>query len=331
MAINVDTLVLRETNNPPLTNKNDNIENVDYDENWIKAYDDFLSLAFSAYITTYNALTVYDSSTNPFASYNSRTWRWIDASSGSGVTPGTDPAKWVEIFPAYLAHERDKDTYLDKGGANEVTAADIASIIASGGTNLGSADLTSVDALRKYVLGGTLSADGLQIRDSLDAFNVAHFRGDGLTELNFGVGVGVAPSTSYALRSQSSSGSGALNTVSSVSNTIVSTNSNSNGVNINVTTSGTGLPTGVKSQITSNAALKKCFEAVTLGTGTNVGYFANVQGGSNNYAFEIQNGDIKVPSGIGYTGTLNFNAPNSGDTASMTFDRGILVSSTQTP
>ena len=50
-----------------------------------------------------------------------------------------------------------------------------------------------------------------------------------------------------------------------------------------------------------------------------------------NYALDILSGDIKTPSGTGEGVTLNFNAPNSGDTASMTFEKGILISHTTTP
>lgn len=63
----------------------------------------------------------------------------------------------------------------------------------------------------------------------------------------------------------------------------------------------------------------------------NCGFRVNVLGGAANYAIDIINGNIKTPSGIGVTGTLTFGGGSSGDVASLTFDRGILIDKTLVP
>jgi len=67
-------------------------------------------------------------------------------------------------------------------------------------------------------------------------------------------------------------------------------------------------------------------------TSINTGFIADVTGGVNNYALEIVNGNIKVPSGgIGQSETVTFGGGSTGDIASMTFEEGIYISKTLVP
>lgn len=63
----------------------------------------------------------------------------------------------------------------------------------------------------------------------------------------------------------------------------------------------------------------------------NCGIRLNVQGAASNYAIDLINGNIKTLSGIGLTGTLNFESSTPGTVSSLTFDRGILIDKTLVP
>jgi len=175
---------------------------------------------------------------------------------------------------------------------------------------------------RNLDLGGNTSADGLKIRNQaltdLHEFNgVGDYR---LITGRFAMGGGFTSSNYGALFNKSGS---------TASVGIFGTTANANALYISNTTSarcmallstGTGtFQTGALVSITGNGA-------------ANRGIQLDVKNASGlNYALDILSGDIKTPSGTGEGVTLNFNAPNSGDTASMTFEKGILISHTTTP
>ena len=58
--MNSDSLVLRETTNPPLTNKNDFITNADFDGNFIKIYNDLVALLNTTSVEDYDISTTYN-------------------------------------------------------------------------------------------------------------------------------------------------------------------------------------------------------------------------------------------------------------------------------
>jgi hypothetical protein len=98
------------------------------------------------------------------------------------------------------------------------------------------------------------------------------------------------------------------------------TGANGHGVYGRAAGSHTGTNTGVEGVADGNLAT------------TNVGgSFTAANASTNNYAIEIVSGDIKTPTGTGQTGTYTFGGGGSGDVASMTFDKGILVSVTLVP
>jgi hypothetical protein len=132
MAINSAGNVLRETNNPPLTNNNAPISGAQYDQNIINIYDDLVALNTGGDVDAYDNLKEYDNVTNQYVSYGSVVWQYINATATIGNTP-TEGAYWTQVPPSTLAHVRNKDTYLDKGGDNEVSASDLKKLVGGSG------------------------------------------------------------------------------------------------------------------------------------------------------------------------------------------------------
>ena len=169
--MNSDTLILRSTTNPPLTNKNDYLTPTDFDGNFIKIYDDLLSLCVTTGVIAYNASTTYDDDIVQYATYGGRLWSWVNASPGSAITPGTNALYWSEIFPSQLSHRMNSDTILSEGTADEVTAAEIRAFIDGGlttTTNLAvteqtdnSLKITSSTGTDAVLTEATLSLAGL--------------------------------------------------------------------------------------------------------------------------------------------------------------------------
>lgn len=126
--MNSDSLKLRETNYPPLTNNDASLSATEFDQNYIKIYDDLVRLISASGILAYNGATEYDETTNSLVSYNSRLYRFIFASPATGIVP-TNTEYWLETFPNELAHEKNRDQKLDEGGVNEVTAAQLKAVV----------------------------------------------------------------------------------------------------------------------------------------------------------------------------------------------------------
>ena len=130
--MNTDNLILRETDNLPLINKDDTLTNAEIDGNFINIYNDFISLSQAN-----DPTLIYDVDKSylvgEFTTYDGRMWVAIEAS--TGVTPIIGSADWNDIFPTVLAHEKNKDTILDEGGTNETTVAEIRAFIDAGLTS----------------------------------------------------------------------------------------------------------------------------------------------------------------------------------------------------
>lgn len=135
--MNSDQLILRETTNPPLTNKGDYINSSEFDQNLINIYNDLVALCNTSGVIAFDIDTTYDDAINQFATFNGRLYRWINSVEGSGVTPSDEGASefWLEIFPTDLAHRKNSDTILAEGTADEVSAAEIKAFIAAGLTS----------------------------------------------------------------------------------------------------------------------------------------------------------------------------------------------------
>jgi hypothetical protein len=127
--MNSDNLILRQTENAPLINKNDVITSAEFDQNVIKIYNDLLANNYVSDPTlTFNSSTSYV--TGEYATYNGRLW--VATTESTGVAPTIDSIEWNDIFPSVLAHEKNKDTILDEGGTNETTVAEIRAFIDAG-------------------------------------------------------------------------------------------------------------------------------------------------------------------------------------------------------
>jgi hypothetical protein len=129
--MNSENIILRNVTHSPLPTKGDFLSIVDFDNNNINIYEDFNSLASSGEIADFDVSVVYDEILEKYVTYNGRTFMYINASATMGNLP-TDTSYWIEIFPTYLAHQKNRDTILDEGGADEVSATEIRAFIDGG-------------------------------------------------------------------------------------------------------------------------------------------------------------------------------------------------------
>lgn len=141
--MNSDQLILRETDNLPLINKDDTLTNADLDGNFIKIYNDLLSLCSAE-----DSTLIYDDVKSyligEYATYNGKLW--LCAEDCTGVTPSNLGTEWIDAFPTILAHQKNKDTILDEGGVNETTVAEIRAFIDAGLTSTTNLSLTTKTA-----------------------------------------------------------------------------------------------------------------------------------------------------------------------------------------
>jgi len=141
--MNTDNLILRETDNLPLINKDDTLTNAEIDGNFINIYNDFISLS-----QTNDPTLIYDVDrtylVDEFATYDGRLWLATEIS--TGVTPIEGSAEWNDVFPTILAHQKNKDTILDEGGVNETTVAEIRAFIDAGLTSTTNLSLSTKTA-----------------------------------------------------------------------------------------------------------------------------------------------------------------------------------------
>jgi hypothetical protein len=145
--MNVDNLILRQTDYPPLVNKDDILDIADFDSNMINIYDDLVALCLTNGVIAYDISTEYDDEVINYATHDGRLWKFVNAVPSVNVTPGTNELYWIEVFPTELAHRKNSDTILDEGGANEVTASEIRAFIDAGltsTTNLSLSEQTDV-------------------------------------------------------------------------------------------------------------------------------------------------------------------------------------------
>ena len=168
-----ENIILRETDNLPLINKDDYLTNADFDGNFIKIYNDFIALSnVSDSTLIFNNSDTYI--LGSYSTYDNRLWVSVHASF-IGVVPGTDTNYWVDAFPTVLAHEKNKDTILDEGGTNETTVAEIRSFIDAGLTSTTNLSITgqsgssfkleSSTGTDVNFLGATKTAAGLLVSD----------------------------------------------------------------------------------------------------------------------------------------------------------------------
>lgn len=207
--MNTDALILRTTNNPPLTNKGAAIASSEFDSNFIAIYNDLLTHMASSFLPSYDSGTEYDDTEDNFVSYSGRVYQFIAVTPATGVTP-VDGATWQEITPAKLSHVKDRDGKLAEHTANEVEASEIRSFIDGfvPNSNIGTDDLTiDSSGTRKLILGGSLSSDTFEIRNSADTKAFLKIAGNGFHQFDDLVEVGKNGSVQGSLRVYGGGGS----------------------------------------------------------------------------------------------------------------------------
>ena len=130
MSLQKASMILRIAAYPPLTTKGSELTWEELDGNLIKIYQDIAAKVKAGTIPDFDSAKTYN--LGDAANYNDVTWLYLNATPEAGIDPGSDPAYWGEIDPTFFIHEQNKDTYLDKGGANEVTAAQLKTLVAAG-------------------------------------------------------------------------------------------------------------------------------------------------------------------------------------------------------
>jgi hypothetical protein len=156
--MNSDDLILRELINSPLTTKDDFLTNEDFDNNNINIFNDLVALCVTNGVIAFDELETYDDTVLNYSTYGGRLYEYVNAAPSIGVTPSTDEAYWVEVFPAILAHKKNADTVLNEGGANEVTAAEIRAFIDAGLTTTTDLAITTKTA-NTFLLTSSTGAD----------------------------------------------------------------------------------------------------------------------------------------------------------------------------
>lgn len=179
--MNSDNLILRQTDYPPLVNKDDFLDNADFDSNMINIYDDLLALCLTNGVIAYDISTEYDDAVINYATYSGKLWKFVNPIPASNVTPGTNELYWLEVFPTEMAHRKNSDTILDEGGTNEVTASEIRAFIDAGltsTTNLSLSEQTDVSLKINSstgsdvtLLGATETTAGLLISEDKQKLN----------------------------------------------------------------------------------------------------------------------------------------------------------------
>jgi hypothetical protein len=179
--MNSENIILRETNYPPLTNKNDYLDSADFDANFINVYEDLKDLFSANGVDEYNNAVTYDDTVIQYASLDGKLYQWVNPTPGINVTPGTNELYWLEISPSVLAHRKNSDTILAEGTADEVTANEIRMFIDAGltsTTNLSLSEQTDVSLKINSstgsdvtLLGATETTAGLLISEDKQKLN----------------------------------------------------------------------------------------------------------------------------------------------------------------
>ena len=160
-------------------------------------------------------------------------------------------------------------------------------VAASGGSNLGDSDLSSTDAIRQFTLNGTTNASRLVFKDVSGA-TIMQINGDKSVFIPTG-NLTVGDTTTGA-----TNGADKLRVVAGTS---------SHGIHVETTKpKGIGIITEFEPTSANGKGIR-----VQSGSTVNVvktGVQIDVSGGGTNIALEIENGDIKLPSGnLGFTGS----------------------------
>lgn len=126
----LNDIILRVVVDPNFVTKGSELTFVELDSN-IKIITDAIREITQQDVSgveAYNAGTEY--SLGDFVSFSGNIWEYINAVPQTGVTPSSDPLTWQLSSTGAFAHQQNKDQFLDEGGPNEVSAADLAALVA---------------------------------------------------------------------------------------------------------------------------------------------------------------------------------------------------------
>lgn len=143
------SLVLRLVKGSQLTHE-------ELDGNFIYIVNLVSGLTSSVDVAPYSGGTTYTGST--YVSYSGNLYLHISGTPTTGVIPDSDPTKWQLVSSGVLIHEKNKDTYLDFGGANQVSASEIRSLIDNS-----TLILTTQSDLSDAVINGTLIREAVYL------------------------------------------------------------------------------------------------------------------------------------------------------------------------
>lgn len=153
------TLVLRLVKGSQLTH-------TELDGNFTYLDNRISGMTSSVDVAPYNGGTTYTGST--YVSYAGNLYLHISGTPTTGVIPDSNPTKWQLVSSGVLIHEKNKDTYLDFGGANQVSASEIRSLIDNS-----TLILTTQSDLSDAVINGTLIREAVYlVTDSDPVFYV---------------------------------------------------------------------------------------------------------------------------------------------------------------
>lgn len=119
-------IILRSTTYSPLTTKGSELTYTELDENFIELYAYLTALNNGSSLTPWSISTTYTGTA--YVSYAGNIYKLITSPS-LGQVPTSNPTVWQLTSVGELAHEKNKDTYLDKGGSYEVTAQDLHGLV----------------------------------------------------------------------------------------------------------------------------------------------------------------------------------------------------------
>jgi len=194
--MNIEDILLRGLANPDLVAKGSSLTQNQLDQNFVIIYNELAALSNSEQLDAYDPSRNYIGGSATFVAFDSKIWKFISATSQQGVQPDSDPAIWQRVTAGAIAHERNKDQFIDFGGQYQVSAEDIFNAVNKTTTQL---------AAVQSIVDGTVAPaspemNGLahiigRFSDILDVNSIA-WQGGNTIRYNISTGVGLP---SYAV------------------------------------------------------------------------------------------------------------------------------------
>ena len=170
----LDSLVLRDTNNPPLIDKQAELTYAEWDANLVSFYNVVQDVVSGDNVTAYDPLTVYDSASTDvylkYAGYDGRIWEAIFVGTFSSETPA-EGIYWTQITLAQLFPNLLKLAQVSGGGGGGGT---LDQAYDEGGSGVGRTIIADAGAVK---VAGT---DGLLVTGVFGAGAVSEWVGAAL-------------------------------------------------------------------------------------------------------------------------------------------------------